>query len=272
MQAGVSTACLYPKLLEEALYELAVNGIAHTELFVNADCELRRPFVATMAELMERFGVTCRSLHHFAAPIEPMMLFSGYERRVNDMIDYYKRSFEAMQTIGAEIFILHGNTVHNPVPTELYCERFAKLADAAKPYGVIVAQENVVRCQSGSLKFLEEMKAQMGADIRFVLDVKQAVRAGENPFLMMQKLGSSVVHVHISDHSEKGDCLQLGAGRFRIRAFLEEVHRYSPESSVMLELYRSSYRGISDLVSNYRMLSRMIAGVEKDADRAVITD
>lgn len=272
MQAGVSTACMYPKLLEESLYELAVNGIAHVELFINADCELRRPFVATMAELMERFGVTCRSVHPFAAPIEPMMLFSGYERRVSDMIDYYKHTFEAMQTLGAEIFVLHGNTAHNPVPTELYCERFARLADAAKPFGVTVAQENVVRCQSGSLRFLEEMKAQMGADAHFVLDVKQAVRAGENPLLMLQKLGGNVVHVHISDHSEMGDCLQLGAGRFRIRNFLEVLHTQNPDCSVMLELYRSSYRGISDIVSNYRMLSRMIGGVEKDAAGSRMTE
>ena len=33
----------------------------------------------------------------------------------------------------------------------------------------------------------------------------------------------------------------------------------------MLELYRDNYRGISDLVSGYRMLSHMIAGVEKGA-------
>lgn len=263
MQAGVSTACMYPKLLEESLYELAVNGIAHVELFVNADCELRRPFVATMAELMERFGVTCRSMHPFAAPMEPMMLFSGYERRVSDMIDYYKRTFEAMQALGAEVFVFHGNSVHNPVQAEFYCERFAKLAEAAKPYGVIVAQENVVRCQSGSLRFLEDMKRLMGEEIRFVLDVKQAVRAGENPLMMLQRLGGNVIHVHISDHSEMGDCLQLGAGRFRIRQFLETLYGCSPECSVILELYRSSYRGISDIVSNYRMLSRMIAGVEK---------
>lgn len=263
MQAGVSTACMYPKLLEDALYELAVNGISHIELFINADCELRRPFVATMAELMHRFGVTCRAVHPFAAPMEPMMLFSGYERRVNDMLDYYKRTFEAMNTLGAEIFVFHGNSIHNPVPAEFYCERFRRLADAGKAFGITVAQENVVRCQSGSLQFLQEMAKLMGEEVRFVLDVKQAVRAGESPLQMLRTLGGHVKHVHISDHSEMGDCLMLGAGRFRIRGFLEELHAYSPEASVILELYRSNYRGISDLISNYRMLSRMIAGVEK---------
>ena len=265
MQSGVSTACLYPQLLEEALYDLALNGITHVELFVNADSELRRPFVENMADIMERFGVTCRALHPFTAPSEPIMLFSQYERRYTDMLDYYKRTFEAMQRIGAEIFILHGSSVHNPVPVDFYCERFYGLAQEAKKYGVKVAQENVVRCQSGSLKFLREMTLRLGGDVHFVLDTKQAVRAGESPIEMLRALGSHVVHVHISDHSDKGDCLLLGSGNFRIRSFLEDLHAFSPESSVVLELYRANFRGISDLVSNYRMLSWMISRVEKNA-------
>lgn len=265
MQAGVSTACLYPELLEEALYDLALNGISHVELFINADSELRRPFVANMADIMNRFGVTCRSVHPFAAPMEPMMLFSRYERRVNDMLDYYKRTFEAMQTLGAEIFVFHGSNAQRPVPVDLYCERFARLAEAGKSCGITVAQENVVRCQSGSLKFLREMALRMGGDVKFVLDTKQAVRAGESPLEMLRTLGSHVVHVHISDHSDKGDCLLLGSGSFRVRGFLEELHKCSPECSVILELYRENFRGISDLVSNYRMLSWMISSVEKKA-------
>ena len=35
MTAGVSTACLYPKPLEESLYDLAVNGIPCVEIFIN---------------------------------------------------------------------------------------------------------------------------------------------------------------------------------------------------------------------------------------------
>ncbi len=255
MQAGVSTACLYPALLEEALYELAVNGIAHVELFFNADSELRRSFVATLAEIMERFGVTCRSVHPFACPMEPMMLFSRYERRVDDMLDYYKRMFDAMHTVGAEVFVFHGSDAQHPVPVDFYCERFARLLNAGKQEGIIVAQENVVRCQSGSLKFLREMALRMGSEAKFVLDTKQAVRAGESPEEMLTTLGSRVIHVHISDHGEKGDCLPLGTGEFRIRSFLEQLEKVSPDSSVILELYRSDFRGISDLVSNYRMLS-----------------
>lgn len=265
MQAGVSTACLYPQTLEEALYELALNGITHAELFINADADVTRFRVHTLRTILERYGVTCPSVHPFACPIEPMMLFSDYERRVDDMIDYYRRTFEVMQALGATYFVFHGNDKKHAVSPEFYCERFLRLVNAGKEYGVVVAQENVERCQGGSLHFLREMSRILGDDAHFVLDVKQAVRAGESPVNMLHMLGSRVCHIHISDHGEKGDCLLLGAGTFRIRSFLEALYTYNADASVMLELYRGGYRGISDLVGSYRMLSSMISGVARHA-------
>lgn len=263
MQAGVSTACLYPQHLEEALYDLALNGITCAELFVNADSDISRARVHTMQTILGRFGAVCPSVHPFACPIEPMMLFSGYDRRVDDLIDYYRRYFEVMNRLGASIFVFHGNDKQHAIPPEQYCERFLRLVNAGKEAGILVAQENVDRCQSGQLHFLREMKRILGDDAHFVLDVKQAVRAGESPINMLHMLGSHVCHVHISDHSDKGDCLLIGAGNFRIRSFLESLFQYSPDCSVILELYRQNYRGISDLVSSYRMLSRMISGIER---------
>lgn len=269
MQAGISTACLYPQKLEEALYELALNGITHAELFVNADSDITRTRVHTLKTMMEHYGVTCPSVHPFACPIEPVMLFTEYERRADDMIDYYRRTFAVMQELGAKIFVFHGNDSKHPVTPEFYCERYLRLVNAGKEFGVTVAQENVDRCQSGSLHFLREMRRILGEEAHFVLDVKQAVRAGESPVNMLHMLGSHVSHVHISDHGEKGSCLLLGQGTFRIRSFLEALHTYNPECSVMLELYRDSYRGISDLVSSYRMLSHMIAATRRNAGNSV---
>ena len=266
MRAGVSTACLFPQHTEEAFYDLALGGIECAELFINADSDVTRPRVHTLQTLMDRFGITIPSVHPFACPIESMMLFGSYDRRADDMIAYYKRTFAVMQQLGARIFVFHGNESRFAVDTALYCERFARLAAVGREFGITVAQENVARCQSGKLAFLTEMRRILGDDVHFVLDVKQAVRAGESPTQMLRTLGSSVVHIHISDHSEKGDCLLLGAGNFRIRSFLELLHSVSPESAVILELYRSNYRGISDLVGSYRMLSHIISGIERAAD------
>ena len=34
LRAGVSTACLYPRVVEEALYDLALSGVSNVEIFI----------------------------------------------------------------------------------------------------------------------------------------------------------------------------------------------------------------------------------------------
>ena len=65
LRAGVSTACLYPRVVEEALYDLALSGVSHVEIFINSHSELRRSFVDTLARLLQRFDMTLC----FAAPV-----------------------------------------------------------------------------------------------------------------------------------------------------------------------------------------------------------
>lgn len=261
IRAGVSTACFYPKLLEEAVYDLAVNGINHIEIFINADCELTKSYISGISDTLRRFEVTCRSLHPYTCPMEPMLFFSGYKRRLDDGIEYYKKYFNAMNILGAEIFVFHGNKKLAQLSAESYCESYSRLVDAGKSFGITVAQENVSRCQSGSLEFMNSMSELMGNDAKFVLDTKQAVRAGENSFDIIRKLGGKVIHVHISDHGEMGDCLQIGKGRFNVKQLFSLLTKESPDASVMLELYRSNFEGISDIVNNYNMLCRMADNV-----------
>lgn len=106
-----------------------------------------------------------------------MMLFTAYERRVTDMLDYYKRFFEYMNLFGARFFVLHGNKPQNPFPDEKYFERYLKLQETAERFGICVVQENVVRCVSGSIDFLKKMKAALGDKAAFVLDIKQSRRS-----------------------------------------------------------------------------------------------
>ncbi len=268
MQAGVSTACLYPRLLEEALYDLAVSGIAHTELFVNTHSECSKSFISGLTDTLARFEMTCKALHPFTCPIEPLMFFSGYARRVDDILEYHKRYFDAMNLLGADVFVFHGNKAGAAVPAELYAERYGRLVQLGRSFGVRVAHENVSRCEGGSLRFLKELKALLGQDAYFVLDTKQAVRAKENIFDMVRVLGSSIIHVHISDHGERGDCLQIGKGRFNVRRFLRLLRESGADCSVMLELYRSNFDTITDLVSSYQILEHMI----REAETAPVPD
>ena len=78
MKAGVSTACLYPMPVEESLYQLAVNGVANVEIFINTHSELKKDFACNIADILKRFDVKCRAVHPFTCELEPLMFFSEY--------------------------------------------------------------------------------------------------------------------------------------------------------------------------------------------------
>ncbi|MBO4876739.1 MAG: sugar phosphate isomerase/epimerase [Ruminococcus sp.] len=256
MQAGVSTACLYPKPVEEALYDLAVNGVPCVELFLNTHSELRTSFAHGMANMMKRFEVSCASVHPFTCEMEQLMFFSDYERRMTDALEYHKLYFRFMNTVGAELFVFHGPK--HVRDTEQFCERYSKLWRLGKEFGIEVALENVSRCASASSSFVREAAEMLGSEFSFVLDTKQAVRAGENPFSFLRAAGNRVRHVHISDSGELGDCLLIGRGSFRFGKFFDQLYRLNPDCTVVLELYRSGFGGISELISGYGTLAAML--------------
>lgn len=261
MTAGVSTACLYPKLLEESLYDLALNGIPNVEIFVNTHSEMTKSFALSLLEILNHFDTKCVSVHPFTAEIEPIMLFSAYERRTSDALEYLKYCFEFMNILGAKIFVLHGNKGSINAPRELYCERYSMIYKLGQNFGIDVAIENVSRCQSGNLNFLRDLSDMLGDDVKFVLDTKQAVRSKENVFDMIKALGKKIIHVHLSDNGELGDCLMLGRGRLNIHRLISEIYSRNPDASVILELYRSNFNGISDLVGNYNVIEKTIRNI-----------
>ena len=231
MLAGVSTACLYPMPLEESLYQLAVNGVSCVEIFVNTDSELRKGFALNIADILRRFDIKCVSVHPFTCELETLMFFSDYPRRIDDILEYYKKYFDFMNTVGAEIFVFHG----------------AKAS----------------RCQSGASAFIRDISRMLGSQFAFVLDTKQAVRCGESPFSFIDSAGSALRHIHISDYGQLGDCLPVGKGSFNFGGFLSRARSANPDISVVLELYRSGFSGIGELVSGYSILTGMITAQEE---------
>lgn len=256
MIAGVSTACLYPKPLEDSLYDLAVNGVSNVEIFVNTHSELKKSFAHGVANLLKRFDVKCSSVHPFTCENEQIMFFSDYERRLDDILEYYRYFFRFMNIVGAEYFVFHG--AKSVRSNEFFCERYSRLYRLGKEFGVTTALENVSRCTSASSAFIRDVAKMLGNEFAFVLDTKQAVRAGENPFSFLDAAGDRTVHVHISDSGELGDCLLIGRGRFDFKRFFSKLGSLSPDCSVILELYRSGFGGISDLLTSYNRLINMI--------------
>ena len=258
MKAGLSTACLYPTEVEKAFRQIAENGIKTAEIFVNSHCELSDPYLGEMLAVRREYGVDVVSVHPFTCGIEPMMLFTAYERRAYDMLDYYKRFFEYMGLFGAKFFVLHGNKPENPFPDEVYFERYMLLQNEAKKYGMTVIQENVSRCTGGSLDFLKKMKAALGDDAAFVLDTKQAHRAGGDPIEFVKALGGNIKHIHYSDYGKSGDCLKFGFGEYDNLSLFKELKNQGFDGSAVIELYNGSFKDTHDLAENCRALEKFI--------------
>lgn len=254
MKAGISTASFYPLETEKAFRCIAERGIKLAEIFVNTHCELKDPYLSEVFEIQAEYGVEVRSVHPFVCGIEPMMLFTAYDRRVNDMIGYIESFFEYMNRVGAKYYILHGNKPQNTCADEVYFERFERLQDAAKAYGVTVLQENVVRCTSRSLDFLVKMKAALGDKAKFVLDTKQAHRSELDPVDIVRALGDSILHLHYSDYGKKGDCLKFGDGEYDDLRLFSELKAAGYKGDMVIELYKGSYRDADDLAENCRAL------------------
>ncbi len=259
---GISTACFYPELTEKAAEWLASAKIPAAEVFLNSPSELAPEFLRKLRDTFQRGGTQVVSVHPFTSGLEPLLLFSEYERRFTDGVDLYRRYFEAAAYLGASYVVLHGDRKERQGSWEFYFERYARLDEAAKSCGVRLLQENVERCRAGRGNFLAAMKKAL-PNALFVLDLKQARRAGEDALALLRTLGSSVRHIHMSGCGPEGDCLPLHRGDFDCRGFLRELNDQGFSGSVVMELYRDNYGAYEELSQSVSILEKAFRSLER---------
>ena len=237
MEFGISTASFYPRLTEITLKELGRRGISCAEVFFNTLSEISPAYVRELRRIADGSGVRVVSVHPFTCTFDSFMLFTGYERRLADALEWHKHYFEAMNVLGADIFVFHGDRMQGRLPDEEYYRRFALLRDIGKQFGITVAQENVERCRSRSLPFLVRMAEYLDGDLAVVFDNKQAFRSGVGASEFIDALGSHIVHVHISDNGPAGDCLPVGKGTADLFSLLSRLLALGYHGRVLVELY-----------------------------------
>lgn len=248
---GISTSCFYPELTEKAAAWIAQNHTPAAEVFFNAPSELQPDYLRELRKVLQSGGTQVISVHPFTSGLEPLLLFSEYERRFDDGLDFYRKYFEAAAYLGASYVVLHGDRKESKTPWEFYFERYFRLDSAAKTCGVRILQENVERCKAGRADFLTAMKKAL-PDALFVLDLKQARRAGEDLFTLLEILGTSIRHIHMSGCGPEEDCLPLHRGDFDCRKFFRVIKEKQIADSAVMELYRGNY-------GEYSQLSRSVA-------------
>ncbi len=256
MAIGISTACLYPLETEKCLKAVGEMGADVTEIFFNAASEIEKPFIKNLCEIRDNYGLRIKSVHHYASFAESYAYFTGYERRFRDGLEDLKRYFDAMNTLGADVLVLHGAKL--PCLEDEQCfERFGIMHRLGREYGISVAQENVWKFRSESLDYLKSMKACLGEEMSVTLDIKQARLAGYSPFDFVDALGESIVHFHISDYNEEKVCIPPLEGMFDFKKLFDKMSAMGYSGDYMIELYRNSYDTVSQITDSKTKLEKL---------------
>lgn len=256
MNIGVSSACLYPELTEDALKTIGQCGIKYTEVFLNTYCELKPDFLEELCRIKEYYGINIVSLHPFTSGFESYLLSRDYPRRYKDGIELYRRFFSAAATLGAKVFVLHGDKIKKGTDVYEYCEHFEKLSKIAESYGVLLTQENVNLFCASDPEFIRGMINNLGNRAMFTFDVKQSVRSGFGTWEVYDAMRGHIAHIHLSDHNEKKDCLLPGNGTFNFEKLFRIVESDGYSGAGLIEVYANAFTTPEQLKNSCEMLLR----------------
>ncbi len=258
MKVGISSACLYPMDTIDSLRLMLENNVDYFEIFFNTISEIENPYLERIISLLKRYKAGVKSIHPFTSGYESYLLFTDYERRYRDTLLFYRKYFECAARLGAEIVVIHGDkkTAATGISDECYFEKFAELSSIGKEYGVTVAQENVNAFRSQNPHFIRKMREYLGNEVSFVLDIKQAVRSGNDPFDMCEAMGNRLAHIHINDNDEQNDCMLPFEGSTDYSRLFNILKRNNYSGDMVIEVYRKNFGGITELIASYEGLKR----------------
>lgn len=269
MKGGISTACFYPMETSESLALLLKDGHTHFELFFNTYREMRQPYLSRLRAMLEQYGGTIQSVHPFTSGYESMLLFSNYETRFEDSLQFYRAYCKAAKALGAKLVILHGMRCeyHSEEAQNRYFRRYQTLYRMGQSLGITIAQENVVHNFSQSPSFIRQMREALGDECAFCFDLKQAVRAGVDGDEMLDAMGDRLVHIHLNDNAPGETCLVPGEGRVDFPALLGHAKRNGFDGSVIIEVYRKNFQSPQALRESRERLENWIFAAEIGKNR-----
>lgn len=266
MQCGISTACMYPQDTSVSLRQLTAMRPGLLEVFLNTFRELDDSYVSTLQETLSATGSRLTSLHPFSSGFEPFLFFTEYKGRFDDGVLLYRRFFETCRKLGAPLLVMHGDYRAKPGDMKFYAARFSELARiGAEEYGITLAQENVDRCRCGLPENILLLREYTGDTVKFVLDVKQARRAGQDVFEIAKAMGpQNICHLHLSDELEGKSCALPGQGTFDFETLLRYLLRNGCRANAVIELYRDGFERPEQLVQAADWMDTLMQKIEKE--------
>ena len=119
-------------------------------------------------------------------------------------------------------------------------------------------QENVVKFKCGYIDNLIELKKYADSEIKFVFDIKQAVRAGQDIYSLIDIMGDRISHVHISDFNDRRNSLLPGQGIFDYGEMFEYISDKYDVEFALIEVYNENITEDYGLSQSLDLLKNII--------------
>ena len=237
MRLGLSTAAFYGRWeTEDAAAEIAKLPLDCAEVFLQSDSENTAEFARLVREKLD--GMPCTSVH-------PMGGYENYmagrpARQVRDAFAHFEQVLHAGQILGAKTFVYHGRNTPllSPLPWNLKWNREAlePMCTLARERGMVIGWENVCWCQLTTPDRVLEAKEAL-PQVRFTLDIKQAMRAGCDPIAFVHAMGDKLCNVHVCDWTEDGRLCLPGEGCVDFDALMKALRSVGYDGPVIMEPY-----------------------------------
>jgi len=237
LQLGISTAAFYGRWeTEDAAAQIAKLPLDCAEVFLQSDSENTAEFAQLVKEKLG--GMPCTSVH-------PLGGYENYmagrpARQVRDAFAHFEQVLNAGQILGANTFVYHGRNTPllSPLPWNLKWNREAlePMCALAEKYHMTIGWENVCWCQLTTPDRVLEAKEAL-PQVRFTLDIKQAMRAGCDPIAFVHAMGDRLCNVHVCDWTEDGRLCLPGEGCVDFDALMKALRSVGYTGPVTMEPY-----------------------------------
>ncbi len=244
---GVSTGCYYPMLSETVIEQIAQTGANVIELFINTHSEMEIGYIKEIKSIIDSYGLSVCSVHPFTSFAESYLFFSDYPRRTEDGLKIYDRYFDICNLLGANVLNFHGLKAEKQVSFEKYCQVYSGLFERAKKHGVVFSQENVRQHVCGNLDFIKRFSDQLGNNVAFTFDIKQAVMYGYDPLTFSVAVADKLALVHLNDYDKNASCLLPGKGAFDYKQFFSMLKSVGYNGNFIIEVYSDAYSANTEI-------------------------
>ena len=267
MDVGISTASIFNKaMVEDIPAMLSPMGCQRIEVFLNTFSEYRPEFVRLLRSRIDDVGLEVYSVHPMSNQFEAQ-LFSIHPRQKADAFSVYRDALNAGRILGASHYVMHGSPHLGGTAKNLEFERivpvFRELLDIAAEYGITLCLENVSWCFFHAPAFGAELRRRLGdGRLKFVLDIKQAVRSGEDPFAFVEAVGEDLENWHLCDYAfdgaEKLSLKMPGKGQCDFRALGTAMVEKGYRGPAFVEVYSDMYSGLDELKASYESVRSVL--------------